>query len=155
MHQLFSLRGRISRLAYWKLSLLLSAVNAALFIAGTFVAMVAGWLAAPFFVLIPALVAGYISLHVRRLHDRNRSGWWLLLFFSPAALSSLLLETLYGLVSPAVLIALVGLYLFGIGLWIWGVIEIGFRAGKRGENRFGPEGVAPASGWLGRYLGSA
>lgn len=32
-------------------------------------------------VLILCIIIPHISLHVRRLHDLNRSGWWLLVIF--------------------------------------------------------------------------
>ena len=31
-------------------------------------------------VVIPMLVSG-IAVGIKRLHDRNKSGWWLLLFY--------------------------------------------------------------------------
>jgi uncharacterized membrane protein YhaH (DUF805 family) len=49
-----------------------------------------------------------VMIEIKRLHDRDKSGWWILLWFVPI-----------------------------IGA-IWALIEIGFVAGTPGPNRFGP-----------------
>ena len=53
--------------------------------------------------LIPAII-----VHIKRFHDRNKSGWWLLIGLIPI-----------------------------IGA-IWLLIELGFLKGTPGPNRFGP-----------------
>ena len=54
--------------------------------------------------LIPAII-----VHIKRFHDRNKSGWWLLIGLIPI-----------------------------IGA-IWLLIELGFLTGTPGPNRFGPQ----------------
>ena len=53
------------------------------------------------------LVPGVI-VHIKRFHDRDKSGWWMLIVFIP----------------------LIG------ALWL--IIELGFLRGTEGPNRFGP-----------------
>lgn len=53
--------------------------------------------------LVPAIL-----VYIKRFHDRDKSGWWLLIMFVPI-----------------------------IGA-IWLLIELGFLAGTPGPNRFGP-----------------
>ena len=87
---------------------------------------------------VPSLAVG-----VKRLHDRNRSGWWIILFlYAPWAFSvfqSALLpsighsETLV----PTLATTLSSLVVFGIGLW--GFIELYCLRGTVGPNRFGPD----------------
>ena len=88
---LFGASGRISRAEYWR-SLVIYCV------AGLFVAVIlltAAGLAAPFFivmvvlVLIPWLMWGF-AIHTERLHDRDKSAWWLVMFFLlPGALDQI------------------------------------------------------------------
>ncbi|ABK44440.1 protein of unknown function DUF805 [Magnetococcus marinus MC-1] len=49
-----------------------------------------------------------IIASIKRLHDRNKTGWWLL---------------------PMLLIPLVG--------WVWLIVELGFMQGCRGSNSYG------------------
>ncbi|HEY9065995.1 MAG TPA: DUF805 domain-containing protein [Burkholderiaceae bacterium] len=106
-HILFSLKGRIPRKTFWLygvLALLLVSVilNLLLGIAG-FSDRVAE--------AVPNLVILWpsIAISVKRWHDRDKSGWWVLINVIPV-----------------------------IGA-IWTLIENGFLRGTTGENRFGPD----------------
>lgn len=70
-----------------------------------------GALASPALLPVLALIAwlGLVS-NVRRYHDRNKSGWWLLFGFIPV-----------------------------IGA-LWQIIELGFLSGTQGDNDYGPPG---------------
>jgi uncharacterized membrane protein YhaH (DUF805 family) len=78
-----------------------------------------------------AFFAGGLSIGVRRLHDRNKSGWWILpLYVVPFLIGTISNQTsddLWGL----------GLALVGLILWLWGLVELGFLRGTVGPNRFG------------------
>jgi uncharacterized membrane protein YhaH (DUF805 family) len=50
-----------------------------------------------------------MAVSIKRWHDRDRSGWWVLI----------------------VLIPVIG--------WLWALIDNGFLRGTQGPNRFGPE----------------
>lgn len=71
---IFTTEGRLNRRAYFIQSL------------KVFGLAIVGWLTSPFLIGIPiliaALVGGYM-VTIRRLHDLNKSGWWVLLFFIP------------------------------------------------------------------------
>jgi uncharacterized membrane protein YhaH (DUF805 family) len=141
LRKLFNTTGRASRLAFWRFQLRQQLAVIAVFYLAIVVTMAGGgWLAAaPLFLLVPIIVAG-TCFCVRRLHDRGRSGWWIVAF----ALGPYLLETAaHVLASQAgalltVLVAL-PLVLGALVLAIWGWIETGFRRGTRGPNAFGPE----------------
>ena len=60
----------------------------------------------PFFVNMLILVAG-IMLHIKRCHDRGKTGWWCLLLLIPV-----------------------------VGM-IWAIIDLGVLEGEKGPNRFG------------------
>jgi len=146
LHQFFGFRGRISRATYWLLVVLWIAFGP---IGMTFVL----W-AAPIgntkldsivlSVLIVAVVIGIcvsgLAIGAKRLHDRDRSGWWILLFYAvPAALwiiagkmNNDLAETILNVI--------------GWIPWIWGFVELGLLRGTAGPNRFGPDPLAPPIG---------
>lgn len=84
------------------------------------------------------LVLASLSATVRRLHDRNHSGWWLLAFGLLPLLvaagfyvSSLLAEPYSGW-------AFFGGFAVAMALSLWASIEIDFLPGTPGPNRFGP-----------------
>ena len=133
--------GRLSRLGYWRRYLTLAIFGAVSWGVALMASIAVGWWAAVLFLpLIPILVAS-LATGVRRLHDRNRSGWWLLVFlFLPGVLAGLV----DGKATDASRVLLdLGAMLVAIGIIIWGFVEIGCRRGTRGDNRFGAE---PASG---------
>ena len=131
--QLFSFEGRQRRLHFWLVAIAIAIINsivsgftfgpaymAALTGAGSPAAIFSGlgligcliWLA----LLWPSLANG-----VKRCHDRNKSGWWLVLMW------------------------LASLTIIGA---LWPLIELGFLDGTQGPNRFGasPKGIgAPAA----------
>ncbi len=71
----------------------------------------------------------FYAIVVKRLHDRNKSAWWVLFWY---------------------LIALLGLPLtLGIAtlaVWIWALIELGFLEGGLGTNSYGYATTGPYAG---------
>lgn len=138
---LFSFQGRLNRKPYWLTTLAMIAVFLVIILlvfalAGGLGALTgdASGLGAAFIVLliiyIPLLWIG-LALGAKRLHDRNKSGWWLLVFW----------------VLPGILQG-IGEYAGGLGivlmiaafaLSIWGLVEIGFLRGTVGPNQYGPD----------------
>jgi uncharacterized membrane protein YhaH (DUF805 family) len=141
---MFGASGRIGRARYWR-SLLIHGV------AGLFVAVIlftAAGIAAPLFfamvvlALIPWLMWGF-AFHTERLHDRDRSAWWLALFFLlPGVLVQLAKFTAF-----AGSIGVVQHYLLDVAalaLSIWGFVEIGCLRGTAGNNTYGPDPLIEA-----------
>ena len=93
--------------------------------------------------LIPILFVyiASIALGVRRLHDRNRSGWWLVIYSSPLAFSGVLFVRTGGLdgdpSSPGFIATAIAV-LASFAFYVWGFIDIGLRKGLSGPNRYGP-----------------
>ena len=65
-----------------------------------------------------------VAIYVKRLHDLNLSGWWLL-------------------VLPAIMLlaGMAGIERWSLATWL-GVIVLGFVPGVRGDNRFGVDPIA-------------
>ena len=104
---LFSFKGRIGRKPYWLFFLafmvamfVVVGVLAAIGMSETSMSIIAVLL------YIPAIWMS-LAIQVKRWHDRDKSGWWVLISFIP-------------IIGP-----------------IWALIENGFLAGNDGENRFG------------------
>ncbi len=94
-----------------------------------------------FALIIIAVVVSSLLVAIRRLHDRDKSGWWIIFFYIfPSVLSSLAEAFQASSVSLAVL--------FNVGavvISIWAFIELGFLRGTDGANRFGPDPVFASS----------
>jgi len=117
---LFGFRGRITRAKFWLVALAIFVVELILFAAlvgnaamraNPQAALAAIGPVAGIVFLIFAVVVTWISLAVavKRYHDRDKSGWWLLIIFVPV----------------------IG------GLWY--LIECGFLRGSEGHNNYGPD----------------
>ena len=119
IHNLFSFKGRIRRSDYWigMVVIFVGMVALASVLAGL-------WkvdLADPYDLRASAIQAGVVLLFmwpnlavsVKRLHDRDQSGWWILLSFLPV-----------------------------IGN-VWTLINLGILRGTTGDNRYGAEPARP------------
>src|SRR5882757_8689039 len=131
---MFGASDRISRARYWKSLLILC-------VAGLLVSVVlltAAGLAAPFFIIAAVIffLPWLFSIHTERLHDRDKSAWWLVVFYLvPGMLGHLAnLSLLDGAAGVALHYALATL---AFALTIWGFVEIGCLRGTAGANRYG------------------
>ena len=130
--------GRTSRAGYWRWQAVLVACMGAVTLATVLVIDAGGPGFAPFLLAIPVLAAAILVI-IRRMHDRDRSGWWALLFIgAPLSLSGLA-DTLVQMRTPATSLAALALLLPALGFDLWALLEFGFLRGTRGPNRFGPE----------------
>jgi uncharacterized membrane protein YhaH (DUF805 family) len=116
---LFSFNGRIRRSQYWITAIVVSLVFGvvigvvmSIVVAANAAAFEQGQVPAIFWIvyLLSSIPLMWISLAlaVKRWHDRDKSGWWVLIAFIPI-----------------------------IG-GIWTLIECGFLDGTQGPNKFGP-----------------
>lgn len=135
----FSFRGRLNRAKYWTITVINLAVLFALFfIAYTTLSVTAFTVAGIAF--IPIFVSG-LAIAVRRLHDRDKSAWWLLLFYLlPVVLHAVRDELLKFQETTAYLLGFACAVLSAI-ISIWALIELGFLRGTNGPNRYGPDPV--------------
>ena len=104
---LFTFEGRIGRKAYWLAVVILFAAGLAASIVDTILLGSSSNLVSMIVSLVSFVAS--IAVAVKRWHDRDKSGWWVLI----------------------VLVPLIG--------WIWTIVENGFLAGTPGPNRYGPD----------------
>ena len=120
---LFGFQGRTNRAKWWLVGLAVFVVEMIVFAAilggaamsgdpeqiASAIGPIAG---AVIFVMVVIATWIYIAVAVKRYHDRNKSGWWVLIVFVPV----------------------IG------GLWY--LIECGFLRGTHGPNAYGPDPLA-------------
>jgi uncharacterized membrane protein YhaH (DUF805 family) len=145
---LFSFTGRINRGRYWLAVLIYIAIWTS-FIAASLVWLggldldnllsFAGaglmiWLVG--FLLFIVLTWSGLAVGIKRLHDRDKSGWWILLFWlGPSLLGGW----------PTATPNLGGGFLLSLAagaIAIWGFVELGCLRGTPGPNQYGPDPLA-------------
>jgi uncharacterized membrane protein YhaH (DUF805 family) len=130
---LFSFDGRINRAKYWIGALILLGVWIVVGGIGYWLlTSVNPWIGGILLliVFVPAFIAG-LAIAIKRLHDRDKSGWWVLLFyFVPSILSQIGQQ-----IGGAGLILSLG----GFAISIWAFVEIGCLRGTVGPNQYGPD----------------
>lgn len=140
----FSFRSRTNRQRYWLTTLAILGV----YFAGAIVA--AMFMAIPLLgglIFLPVMVAtvwASLALASRRLHDRNKSAWWLLPMYLPFVLLSGLGSSLMGDGTDAGVGVGALLTLLGLPFGIWMFVELGCLKGTTGPNRFGEDPLNPA-----------
>jgi len=75
----------------------------------------------------------FLATSIKRLHDRDRSAWWMLPFFTVPRLfdhfSDRLPDSYFMMIPGALMLALM----------IWGFVELYFLRGTKRTNRYGPD----------------
>lgn len=131
---LLSFQGRLNRKPYWIGTLALVAVMVVAVFGLFFLAGGTGGVAAIailyLLMLWPALAIG-----VKRLHDRDKSAWWLLVFYALPAVLNIVVEGGEGMAATVFGMA-------SLGISIWALVELGFLRGTVGANRYGADPLA-------------
>ena len=141
----FSFRGRINRAKFWLACLIFFGVDVVLLP----IDLVAGnsMIFRGFDALVNlALFVSGLAVAAKRLHDRDRSAWWLVLFyFGPTvfivAAGGIMWASAdaIGMTKDTSLLLLKLCILGGVAIGLWGFVEIGCLRGTAGYNRFGPD----------------
>ena len=92
-----------------------------------------GILSLVIFAFIIVSWASAFAIGVKRLHDRDRSGWWIVLFYFGPTVLAVAQSSTEGALASLVL----GLGALAISVW-W-LVELGFLRGTSGSNRFGAD----------------
>jgi uncharacterized membrane protein YhaH (DUF805 family) len=164
---LFRFEGRINRAKYWLAGLiilcwmifvlmLLAGIGTAFGVGGHALAIeifgisasleptsdapasAAGWFPSLFTIPMTVLFAWcYAATSIKRLHDRDKSGWWLLPFVVLPGLFGRFGDRLADLPGGSYAVALLGLVAFV--LYTWAFVEMYLLRGSPRTNRFGPD----------------
>jgi uncharacterized membrane protein YhaH (DUF805 family) len=147
---LFSFEGRINRAKYW-LSALICLIGGMTFLMILIDAIADGLRGSdpasaaalfPIFfyaIACPLYAVGlwiYAATTIKRLRDRNKSGWWII----PFAVLPILLPEVAGRLGQSNLAFFVGSIAFVLS--IWSFVETFCLRGTHGSNRFGPDPLA-------------
>jgi uncharacterized membrane protein YhaH (DUF805 family) len=129
---LVSFDGRINRAKFWLAMLIFVGFGIAVGIVSGILMAISFYVGIAFYAIaaIIGLIAG-VAVGVKRLHDRGKSGLWLVLFYLvPIALQAIALfsgsETIGTL-----------LYLIASAISIWMIVELGCLRGTVGPNKYG------------------
>ena len=134
----FAFRGRIGRGRYWSLTGLyvLALIVGMIVFAGLGIVVHAGAGDTITLVMVPigmafmlAMSVAIAAIGVRRLHDRGKSGYWLLLYYSVPLWTA----RHAGLDASGMVYLVVTL-----GVVIWAVVDLGVLRGDTESNSFGP-----------------
>jgi uncharacterized membrane protein YhaH (DUF805 family) len=93
-------------------------------------------------VVFLVLVWSSFATAIKRLHDRGKTGWWMLLFWVLPSILGIAADSMAGIGSFVLNAA-------SVALSIWGFVEVGCLRGTQGPNEYGPDplgapAVAPA-----------
>ena len=92
----------------------------------------------------PLFLWVYFATSIKRLHDRDKSGWWMVPFFVAPGLYDQFADRLPDsdfMMLPALTVFV---------MYVWGFVEMYCLRGTKGRNRFGPDPLAPRDtrpGW--------
>jgi len=139
MGRLFSFQGRTNRLGYWRVQLLCIGTVAIVWAIGNFAIIKISPIGAVVFAALAPIVLVGLATYLRRLHDRGKNLWWLLLYLGGPWACYGLAEQIIAAGSPAAAVESLPFSLAGLGLTLWALVEVGFLRGKAGVNRFGEE----------------
>jgi uncharacterized membrane protein YhaH (DUF805 family) len=155
LHILFSFHGRISRQEYWVKGVLLGGLLMGLLVVVALMIdlglgninpndasdhSVRGPIVTGF-VMLFFLFWPNLAIQMKRWHDRDKSGWFVLINVIPLVASLVIsgLQDEPGTVVPIPITAGVGILSLVCGIWV--LVELGFLRGTIGPNRFGADSV--------------
>ena len=81
-------------------------------------------------IYVPLIWVG-LAVATKRLHDRNRSAWWLVPFYA----LPVVLDGVGGALGEIGIV----LSLASFAISIWALVELGFLRGTPGPNPYGPD----------------
>jgi uncharacterized membrane protein YhaH (DUF805 family) len=95
------------------------------------------------FAALVGLIAGFLAVAIRRLHDRGKAWWWIFVLLIVPDLLDIYVFGQTVTLGGANIGGLAQLCFFaGLALSLWSLAELGFLRGTAGPNRFGPDPLA-------------
>ena len=139
---LFSFSGRVNRAKYWLTVLIVMiAWFAAAIIGGILSAVLGFTIGMGVFAIVGLAVVVFgiwagSAVGLKRLHDREKSGWWLLVFWLLPNVLGGAGNALGGFAGGALSIA-------SVGIFVWAIVELGCLKGTTGPNMYGADPLPP------------
>jgi uncharacterized membrane protein YhaH (DUF805 family) len=134
---LFGFSGRINRAKYWAALGIYFAIVVIFVVSGMVLSTVSeaaliALMIGAFIVYIPILISS-VAVGIKRLHDRDKNGWWLLIFYLlPGVLSAI------GEAGGGAIVFTIASF----AISMWAIVELGALRGTAGTNRYGPDPLA-------------
>ncbi len=132
---LFDFEGRIDRRQFWQAWLVLIVAGVAFMLSFLLISLL------PYLAIVLALIFcvlwsnSSVAIGIMRLHDRGKSGYWLLLFYlGPGVLGAI--GKLAGSSIALLLDSASSLIV------VWTIVELGCLRGIAGPNKYGPDPLA-------------
>lgn len=133
--------GRINRAKYWIAFLIYIAIYVVVGVLAYFVDQSTAVQTLNAIVTVVLMISSF-GVGIKRLHDRNKSGWYVLLFIvAPTILFAA--GFVIGTMSTGSDFVATALWLIAFVIGIWGFIELGCLRGSIGQNKYGPDPLAP------------
>ncbi|HEY6604514.1 MAG TPA: DUF805 domain-containing protein, partial [Xanthobacteraceae bacterium] len=73
-----------------------------------------------------------LAIGAKRLHDRDKSAWWLLLFYAAPGILSTAGSQMED-------VGFIILHIISFSISVWAFVELGCLRGTPGANRYGPD----------------
>ena len=136
----FRFSGRINRAKFWLAVLIFTIINVVLAAIGYGLDQSMAFQALNGMIGIVIFISS-LAVGVKRLHDRDKSGWYLILFYVvPTVLVTIAMVMGLTMEDSLVAAGIIGLIAAGIGIWAF--VEIGCLRGTVGPNPYGPDPLA-------------
>lgn len=139
LRRTFDFRGRSSRAEYWQFLGFAAAGGLATITTDMMISR--NGIPMFFAILVTVLTVPAYTVTIRRLHDRNRSGWWIAaiwgLNFFGAFLMGFYNQVQFTVMGPIARVLWYGVSFVQVGAAIFLIYQLAL-AGDEGVNRFGP-----------------
>jgi uncharacterized membrane protein YhaH (DUF805 family) len=134
---LFSFQGRLNRKPYWMTMIATMVIIIILLLFALILIRehrfeFAGLTLALLVILYIPLIWINLAIGAKRLHDRDKSAWWLLLFYAAPGI----LSTAGNRMEE---VGFIILHIISFGISVWAFVELGCLRGTPGPNRYGPD----------------
>ena len=134
---LFSFQGRLNRKPYWMMMIATMVIIIILLLFALILIRehrfeFAGLTLALLVILYIPLIWINLAIGAKRLHDRDKSAWWLLLFYAAPGILSTAGSQMED-------VGFIILHIISFCISVWAFVELGCLRGTPGANRYGPD----------------
>jgi uncharacterized membrane protein YhaH (DUF805 family) len=136
-----SFEGRIARKSFWLALIALAVVSLAILVASVLAVGEQDYFTIRFnaFVITILFLYPLIAVAVKRLHDRGRPGYTVIVFVVPWLVHQV--TNLLGITGDPTALTSLDLLFYGVNvvMTIWFVVDLGCLRGTRAPNQYGPD----------------